>query len=38
MDRPLPPDDPWARPPGADGATVEATGRLSEADVTARRL
>jgi hypothetical protein len=31
MDRPLPPDDPWARPPGVDDATVEATGKLSEA-------
>jgi hypothetical protein len=25
------PDDPWARPPGVDDATVEATGTLSEA-------
>ena len=24
-------DDPWARPPGVDDATVEATGTLSEA-------
>ena len=31
MDRPLPPDDPWARPAGVDDATVEATGKLSEA-------
>jgi hypothetical protein len=31
MDGSLPPDDPWARPPGADDATVEATGKLSEA-------
>jgi hypothetical protein len=30
MDAP-PPDDPWARPPGVDDATVEATGTLSEA-------
>ncbi len=27
----LPPDDPYARPPGVDDATVEATGTLSEA-------
>lgn len=27
----LPPDDPWARPDGVDDATVEATGKLSEA-------
>jgi hypothetical protein len=27
----LPPDDPWARPAGVDDATVEATGKLSEA-------
>jgi len=26
-----PADDPWARPPGVDDATVEATGTLSEA-------
>jgi hypothetical protein len=26
-----PPGDPWARPPGVDDATVEATGKLSEA-------
>jgi hypothetical protein len=31
MDRPLPPDDPWARPPCVDDATVEATGKLGEA-------
>lgn len=31
MDAPLPPEDPWARPPGVDDATVEATGTLSEA-------
>jgi hypothetical protein len=31
MDTPPPPDDPWARPPGVDDATVEATGTLSEA-------
>jgi hypothetical protein len=31
MDRPLPPDDPWTRPHGVDDATVEATGKLSEA-------
>ncbi len=27
----LPPDDPYARPAGVDDATVEATGKLSEA-------
>jgi hypothetical protein len=27
----LPPDDPWARPDGVDDATVEATGKVSEA-------
>jgi hypothetical protein len=31
MDDPPQPDDPWARPPGVDDATVEATGTLSEA-------
>ena len=31
MDAPPHPDDPWARPPGVDDATVEATGTLSEA-------
>jgi hypothetical protein len=28
---PLPPGDRWARPPGADDATVEATGKVAEA-------
>ena len=27
----LPPDDRWARPAGVDDATVEATGKVSEA-------
>jgi hypothetical protein len=27
---PLPPEDPWARPPGVDDATLRATGTLSE--------
>jgi hypothetical protein len=31
MDDAPQPDDPWARPPGVDDATVEATGTLSEA-------
>ena len=31
MDAPSASDDPWARPPGVDDATVEATGTLSEA-------
>lgn len=31
MDVPSPAEDPWARPPGVDDATVEATGTLSEA-------
>jgi len=31
MDTSPPPDDPWARPPGVDDGTVEATGTLSEA-------
>lgn len=30
-DATLPPDDPYARPAGVDDATVEATGKLSEA-------
>ena len=30
-DAALPPDDPYARPPGVDDATVEATAKLSEA-------
>jgi len=30
MSSPLPPDDPWCRPPGVDDATVEAVGKLSE--------
>lgn len=31
MDVPSPDEDPWARPPGVDDATVEATGTLGEA-------
>ena len=31
MDAGSTPDDRWSRPPGVDDATVEATGKLSEA-------